>query len=297
MTFRRAYRAALVLAISLAPLRAEWIKLSTPHFEMYTDNPQAKAIAALEILEDARAFFDANSPARTVTEQPIRIIAFESEKEFRAYSPNPGAVAFYQRGHRRDYIVLRDLGPGAYPIAIHEYTHLYLEHRNLHLPLWLNEGLADVYSTLQARGEQLIIGLPPAGRLEALRTLPLLDLGQLAEVKQTSPYYRDPALMRQFYSESWALAHMLLLGKTYGDAFPEFLKSVDGGKSSEASFQDVYGKTLADVARDLHDYLSPGPLPVESFDPPLDARDVPELTAFADEEAGTVLTDLLSAER
>lgn len=290
-------RCCVVFTVAASSLGAQWIKLTTPHFEMYTTNTRAKAVEALETFEEARRFFNENSPSETVTEMPIRILAFRSEKEFRPYSTNPGAIAFYQRGHGRDYIVMRDLGPGSYSVAIHEYTHLYLEHHNVHLPLWLNEGLADVYSTLQPKGGQLIVGLPPPGRIEALRTAPLLELHQLFSVNEESSYYRNPAQMSQFYSESWALTHMLLLGRKYSGGFRLFLAAVERRSGTEKSFQDVYGRTLNEIATDLREYVSQGDMGVSYFDARLDQREIPEVTESSDEEAELVLADLLSTHR
>ena len=291
------WRRILVFGLAAVPLRAEWVKLTTPHFEMYTTNTRAKALAALEALEQARAFFDENSASQTVTDSPIRIIAFQSEKEFRPYSANPGAIAFYQRGNRRDYIVMRDLGPSSYSVAIHEYTHLYLDHRNLKLPLWLNEGLADVYSTLQMKGAQLMLGAPPAGRWEELQKRPLLDVHELLLVDQRSPYYRQPEEMSQFYAESWALAHMLLLGKGYRENFRQFVAAVNEGKGSEAAFRAAYGKTLNEVAADLRKYIAAGGVSVSWFPAETNRRDVPEVSGVADREAELVLADLLSIHR
>jgi len=260
---------------------------------MYTTNSPASAVEALETFEEARSFFDQNSPSATVTEMPVRVIAFDSERAFRPYSPNPGAVAFYQRGHRRDYIVMRDFGPGSYQTAVHEYTHLYIEHRNLHLPVWLNEGLADVYSTIHSQGDRLVIGSPPPSRLQALRSLPLLDLRLVMTVDQNSPYYRDPRLMRQFYSESWALAHMLLLGSEYQKNFRNFIREVNSGIGGEQSFRDVYGKSLRDVALDLRSYLVQG-MTLSSFDSRLNQTDVPRVSASVAEETEIMLADLLA---
>ncbi len=297
MDVRSGWRGCVVFAIAVSPVHAQWVKLTTPHFEMYTTNDRAKAVEALDSLEEARQFFNENSPSETVTEMPIRIIAFRSENEFRPYSTNPGATAFYQRGHGRDYIVMRDLGPGSPSVAIHEYTHLYLEHHNLHLPLWLNEGLADVYSTLRLKGGQLIVGLPPPGRIGALKTSPLLDLHQLLTVNQQSSSYRNPAEMSQFYSESWALTHMLLLGPKYRVHFRDFMGAVHARNGSEESFRDAYGKTLDEVAADLRDYLSQGQIGISYFDARIDRREIPEIGECTDREADLALADLLSTHR
>src|SRR5205823_5074566 len=179
----------------------------------------------------------------------------------------------------------------------HEYTHLYFGHHNLHLPLWLNEGLADVYSTLQQGGAQLIIGLPPPGRLESMRTVPPLDLHRLIAVDQESPYYRDSAKMEEFYSESWALAHMLFLGPEYRNNFQKFLWAVNEGQETEQSFQRVYGKTLTDVAVDLRNYVSRNKLPITSSEVQLNRTEVPDFSELTPQEIDLVLADLLSTGR
>lgn len=201
------------MAAGALPLSAQhWIKLTTTHFELLTDNSKARAAEALNIFEQARAFFDENGRSPTVSEEPTHIIAFQSEREFRPYSPIAGANAYYQHA-RYDYIVMQDLTPASYPIAIHEYTHLYLAHRGFNLPPWLNEGLADVYSTLQSRGSQLVIGAPVLARMAEIHSgRPLLDLHLVTTVDRQSRYYNQPGPMSQFYAESWAVAHMLFLG-------------------------------------------------------------------------------------
>ena len=187
-------RTALLLLACVLPLNAaeQWLKLTTPHFEMYTTNGQAKATEALRIFEEARGFFEENSPTKTVPDVPVRIIAFKSEKEYKPYSVNRGAGAYYQRGNKRDYIVMQELGPDYSPAAIHEYTHLFIEHLGLKLPLWLDEGLADVYSSLQPKGKQLMVGAPPPGRLETFRSMPPLDLRMLLRINKESSYYNNP---------------------------------------------------------------------------------------------------------
>lgn len=290
-------RIASLIIVFAVPVKAaeQWIKLTTPHFEMYTTNRERKAVEALQIFEEARGFFEEYSPSKTAPDIPVRIIAFKSDKEYKPYTPNPGAAAYYQRGHRRDYIVMQELGPDFYAGAIHEYTHLFIEHLGLTLPLWLNEGLADVYSSLQPKGKQLMIGAPPPGRLEALRALPPLELRQLLSVNQESPYYTKPEQMAQFYAESWALAHMLSLGKNYKSRFPQFLLSVSEGKGVEERFEEVYHKSLSEVALDLHNYFSQGTITVALFNTHLDRKELePEVSTPAPFEIDLVLADLLS---
>lgn len=47
-------------------------------------------------------------------------------------------------------------------IAIHEYVHVLVRHSGLDIPLWLNEGLAGVYSGMEAwDGGKILVGNIP----------------------------------------------------------------------------------------------------------------------------------------
>ena len=82
-----------------------------------------------------------------------------------------------------------------------------------------------------------------------------LDLNLLTSVQQNSPYYNQRDKMAIFYAQSWALTHMLVLGKDYQAGFSRFVASVSAGNSAEASFASVYGKTLGQVRADFNRYF------------------------------------------
>ncbi|HTU44757.1 MAG TPA: hypothetical protein VMF91_06830 [Bryobacteraceae bacterium] len=286
---------SLFLAANSLCAAERWIKLTSPHFRMYTTNGQAKAIEALRIFEEARGFFAANSPLAPAPDTPVEIIAFNSEKQYAPYRVNKNSVAYYQRGHKCDYIVMQQLGRTYFPAAIHEYTHLFLEHLDLHLPLWLDEGLADVYSSLQARDSKLMVGAPPPGRLEALAAFGPLDVRVLFNVNRESDYYNKQQAMAQFYAQSWELAHMLLLGRNYRPGFPRFLNAISAGESAGEAFASVYRKSLDHVNADLRSYLAPGKIAVTLFDMHLDEKQLkPQINEPSPLELDLVLADLLS---
>jgi tetratricopeptide (TPR) repeat protein len=284
-----------LLAAASAHPAEHWIKLSSPHFLLYTTNGREKALDALRTFEEAHDFFAANSSSKPVSDDCVEIVAFSSEKQDSPYRINQGAFAYYQRGHKCDYIVMQQLGREALPAAIHEYTHLFVEHLGLRLPLWLNEGLADVYSSLQPRGDKLMIGTPPQGRLDALRALGPLDIRVLLNVTRESDYYNKPQAMAQFYAESWELTHMLLLGRKYHAGFSRFVAEIADGKSAEDAFAGVYQKTIAQVNLDLESYLTMGEIAVSLFDVHLDEKQLrPEITEPSDGEVRLLLADILS---
>jgi tetratricopeptide (TPR) repeat protein len=275
-----------------------WIKVTTPNFEMYTTNDEKDAARALQVFEQVRYFFIRSSPAKPVSASPARIVAFRSEREYSPYRLNAGAFAYYVHCHNRDYIVLQDIEPAHYQAAMHEYTHLIVEHLNLHLPVWLNEGLAEFYSSLEARGNQAVVGSVLPGRLPILKSRPWLDLKLLFSIEQNSPYYNERDKMSIFYAESWALTHMLELGDTYRGHFPSFIAAVASGKAVEDCFRSIYGKDLAAVAADLRRYVNPSTLRAGIVDVNLphsafDTKTVP----LPPLETELALTDLLASRK
>src|SRR3954453_5696333 len=294
----RAIRALVVCtALVSMPLQAahRWTGLTTPHFEMYTNNGVGSGTKALETFERVRSFFLDNSPSKHAPDTPVRIIAFKSEREFEPYRPNDGAFAYYQRSRKRDYIVMQDLSSEHYRTAVHVYTHLIVEHSGLKLPIWLNEGLADLYSSMEPNGNQTMVGRPIEGHLIVLGNEKWLDLALLTSVRQDSPYYNERTKMQMFYAESWALTHMLALGKDYQAGFGRFLASVSAGANAETSFKAVYRKTLAQVMADLNGYFQHRTIQVSLFDSKLEKVNLqPAVEELSILQTELALADLVS---
>lgn len=273
-----------------------WIKVSAPHFELYTQLDRQPALDALQIFEQTRAFFLQAGFRQSIANQSIKIIDLGADSEYKRLLVKPGAYAMYQRGRRGDYIVMRGLNPRHYEVAVHEYTHFVVEHAGLKLPIWLNEGLAELYSTIEPRGSQCLIGVPQAGRLMALATRRRLDLETLFAVDQTSPYYNDPEKMQIFYAESWALTHLLAISENYSRRFNTFLYTVSNGRTAREALGTVYGKDVATVQADLDEYLKRRTLPALLYD--IRVESTPEqvtIAALSKAELDLSVADLLSS--
>jgi Flp pilus assembly protein TadD len=275
-----------------------WLRLTTPHFEMYTTNSARQGVAALTVFEQVRYFFRHNARSKPAPDVPVRIIAFRSEKEYQPYRLNGGSFAFYLRTRKADYIVMQDISSEHYQAALHEYTHVVIEHLGLKLPLWLNEGMADLYSSLEPRGNQALVGRPLASRVAELQTRRWLDLNTLFAVNQDSPYYNEGEKMSIFYAESWALTHMLSLSKEYTGRFPDFLAALDTGRSASDCFQSIYGKDLAQVAHDLQAYPHQSSVQAALFDVKLAKTDLePDIQDAASPELDLALADVLASQQ
>jgi len=274
----------------------QWVRLSTPHFELYTSAGEKKGREAILYFEQVRSFFLQASQSKRAPQIPIRIVAFRGEKQYKPYTISEAAAAYYSRSRSHDYIVMEDISSEHYPVAIHEYTHLMIEHSNLpHIPVWLNEGWADLYSTLKPVGKKAEIGDLLPGRAVALVRSPLIPLNILTAVDHNSPLYNEKNRASVFYAESWALVHMLYFTPAYRPNFAKFVTTISSGKSMDATCQSVFGKPMWQVEVDLRNYIQGSRFYKETYDIKLEKSaedpDVAEVTPF---ESELLLADLLA---
>lgn len=202
----------------------------------------------------AHLFFEHTGWGRDL-KQPLDILAFDSGQGFDSYRMGPGAFAFYQPTREGDFVLMRSLEPEHYSVVVHEYTHCVIEHAGLKLPIWLNEGLADFYSTMECRRAQVVVGTPPPGRKEALQRRGFMDWTALAAIDRSSPYYRDGDKMLLFYAQSWAFVRVLALDPAYSDKLQSFLEAISGGATAEEATSAVYHKTLPELGHEVEQTL------------------------------------------
>ena len=248
--------AALVL-LACAHLSAadpKWIRMKSEHFEMYSSAGERATRDTLKSFEQVRSFFQEAVPVKEEKPIPVRLVAFNSEKEYAPYRPNEAAVAYYMPGADRDTIVMSHTGIEAHPMAVHEYTHLVLEHGGLTLPPWLNEGLAEIFSTLRPSGNKVMIGeIINARRFEMLNS-PWVPLSTILMVDRNSPFYNEKNKAGSLYNEGWALTHMLMLDERYSAKFDQVIRAVQAGPGADA-LSTIYGMPLSEIDKDLQGYI------------------------------------------
>ena len=244
-----------------APVAAggPWIRMRSVNFEIYTDATGQRARLILEYFERAYSVFAGLTGYRIGGNSRVNIVAFASQAEYEPYQVKPFAAAYYDPRPDGDYIVLGDAS-SAFPAMLHEYAHLMARHANLNLPPWLNEGLADVYSTLRPEANGVLVGTPPPGRLEALLRNPWVPLTAIISADLKSPYYNDRDKAQSLYGEGWALTHMLKFSGTYGPGYTELLKLINSGMPSDQALELVYRRQIGAIESALQAYIHQ-PLP------------------------------------
>ncbi len=142
-------------------------------------------------------------------------------------------------------------------IIFHEYTHLLLRNAVSGIPVWLNEGLAEFYSTfqLQASGRHTLIGRVIPHHVLLLRER-FEPLSQVVSVTTASALYNENSRRGIFYAEAWALAHYLMLERPNGvAAINQYLEEIGAGTAEPDAFMHAFGVSPIDMERELRKYV------------------------------------------
>jgi tetratricopeptide (TPR) repeat protein len=147
----------------------------------------------------------------------------------------------------------------SYPIVFHEYAH-YLVHLNsrAQLPIWLNEGLAEFYSTFEPdyKGRGLV-GRPPTNRLRELRGVHWIPLREVVSPPDMEKLWRSNEQIALFYAEAWALVHYLIVARETPtrSPFDAYLKALARASSQDAAFVEAFGVNVNVMDRELQRYV------------------------------------------
>lgn len=243
------------VCLNLVTAETRWTRIASPHFEMYTTAGERSAKSTISYFEQVRSFFAQTMPHPPEEPVRVRIVAFNSMKEYEPYRFNEFATAYYRSTADHDYIVMSQTGADSFPTAVHEYVHLVVQHSKLQFPPWLNEGVAELYSTLKPMGDKILVGSLIAGRHHALLQDKWVPLATIMGAGHDSAYYNEKDKAGSLYNEGWALTHMLALSPDYRLKFSQVLRSISSGTPSADALEQIYGKPLHTIENDLVGYL------------------------------------------
>lgn len=249
----RAFAALVIVAAFLglpsATVAATWGRVETPNFIVFSETGEKRASdIATEFERFREAIAQVLPSAALGSPTPTLVVVFASERSFAPYQPQRdgrpvGLGGFFARDHRQNFIALsfqhRD---DAMQVAFHEYAHLMVANLPLDLPAWLNEGLAEFYSTLQVTrgGRAAELGRPIHHHLQLLRRNSLLSLEQLLAWEGAFDEERERRSM--YYAQSWALVHMLVTAEPSRSADLSRYGGIAGsGADPIAAWRNIFG--------------------------------------------------------
>ena len=250
-------------------MQRHWFEIRTAHFNIYSCGATQDVYKLAARLEQFCQAYTLLAGAQAVASPPIVVIAFPDHETTKPFLPlykgqPANLAAFFQRGNDENLIVLSLPGTNsAYTdmeVIFHEYTHLLFRHNDRVWPLWLKEGMAEVYSTFETTGYNFRIGKPIDHHLRLLAQQPLMPLAELFAVGHDSPQYNERDRQGIFYAESWLLTHFLMAGDNpaYKARFGQFTPLLREGQLPEQAFTNALQTTLPAVETELRRYLKRG---------------------------------------
>lgn len=221
---------------------AQWVRLRSPRFDVLSSASPARTREIVAGVETLAAALGGRPGARAT------LFLFESRRESQPYFD----LLFARENSRATGAYVRHAGGGTIFIdasrrrgiertAMHELIHDLLRERELTPPLWIEEGLAEYFSTAVVRGSRVIAGEPLREAVALLRRRPAMPLHDLFAVTAES----DAAAAPGFYAQSWAAVDWLM--RLDSEAFFPFVGDVSQGVSVEKALQSRYGRTLRDL--------------------------------------------------
>ncbi|MCX6604213.1 MAG: hypothetical protein NTV52_11525 [Acidobacteria bacterium] len=129
-----------------------FLRVSTETLEVISDAGEPEARLALARMQQMERLL-----GRRKTH--IRAYLFKDDRFFSDLRPVPTAQGFYQSAAERDYLAVI-AGPEGLRALSHEFVHASLEHTTARRPVWLEEGVAEFYSTVALEKDRWVVGRP-----------------------------------------------------------------------------------------------------------------------------------------
>ena len=245
------------------PCAADWHRVDSPNFVVIGDLSGGDLRTVAKKFEGFRETLSrVLSDNVTATAVPTVVIVFPSDRSFTPFKPRYEGKVVPLSGifvGRQDinYIGIVFGGDESLRIVFHEYAHLVIANATRNMPLWLNEGFADYFSTYEesAGGQEALIGRAVSNHLLRLAEAKLLPINELRQVDHGSPHYNERERQSVFYAESWALTHMLRIGlPDRTRQLTKYLNSVERGVSEPDAWNQAFG--AENIEKALRAYIA-----------------------------------------
>ncbi|MDT4952671.1 MAG: hypothetical protein QOJ02_809 [Acidobacteriota bacterium] len=300
--------AFLVPASTAVSAKENWTSIRSKNFLVIGNANEGEMRKVATRLEQFRQVLSLLFPrAKIETPVPTTVIIFKDHDSFRPFKPlykgkvRENVGGYFVAGQDMNYIALTadKSASTPYEVIFHEYEHFFLGNNLRNAPLWLNEGLAEYYSTFTTldQEQKIMLGDPIARHIIALRNSMLLPLKTLFSVDHKSPHYNEESKAGIFYAESWALVHYLMLGdhQKRQAQFIHFIDQLNSEVPIEENFRQSFQVDYKGMEEELRSYIGHFTFPVliGTFSKQVDFAKETQSATMPEAEVQYYLGDLL----
>ncbi len=222
--------------------RFEWNKVSGEVVDIYFHGPVGRR--ANKLLEACEKTVTQMSILLGVTEKkPISVIMYNNYSEMfdvvvKKSETQAGSLITEGQAFATENVVLVDGGSrSALGVSTHEITHVIVarasEDSYLGVPLWLNEGLAELANIEQDAGYDRYLEWA-------------IDTGRILPFSSLNRFPGNPNLTLVAYGQSKSFVEFLINEFPVG-SMSKLMQNISEKKSINDSFKDTYGKDLNEI--------------------------------------------------
>ena len=249
-----------------------WAAFESASFRMLSDGHSEAATRILLDLERFRRAFTELAPGIDASfPVPTQLVAFRDAASYAPFKSERDTaetkILGQFLGHRDGNYITLDADPrwsGSLGVIIHEYVHHVINQNLPRVPRWLNEGLAEYYSTFGVEGRYAVIGRPVERHLRWWRLNSEASISAvLSEAAGASIHSQGDA--GRFYAVSWALAHYLLSQPQGPDLLASYLEAVATGAEATDALLLALGVSVGGLEAELRGYIAAESMPATAL--------------------------------
>ena len=219
--------ACTLFVAGLAGAAESWVELRSANFTVVSNAGERTTRQTAWEFEQVRAAYAKLWPWAKLTESRAAVVlALKDETTLKAWAPEYfevkgglNVVSVSSHGADADYLLLRTDSRPSHELVAPNYN-LYraylsallavsLERR---LPLWLSNGLSEVFGNVSVRDKEVQLGRPIPWHLERFTQRARLPLRTVLEAEPGSALVLKDAEREVFDAQCWMLVHYLAFG-------------------------------------------------------------------------------------
>ncbi len=250
-----------------------WLRVTAPEFTLITSLPEKDALAWTDEFSQFVGALQGFIPVDPRRLPRLTVVVFARERDYIGYRPLGAdgkpkeAAGFFSR--RESWAVAglsRDaMGEETQRTIFHEGTHWFLSAFEQPNPVWLEEGLAEVFSTfaVDRKKQKISWGRAIDEHVATLQTIDPMPLERLLFLAQDDLFTGgEEGSIRTgiAYAESWAFVHYLTFGQrdVPPQSLMDYVRAMHSGMHPDEAFKQAFGHSYAEIDAKLRTYLNGG---------------------------------------
>jgi len=265
-------------AVVAGPLWSDSAAVETKSYTIRAEVPKAakkgqQALAAQKVkerierfaahLEAARAYFGTLVPGKPESVMKPVVYFFASAESYYVYADftqedrMEHTAGVFLPAYRQMLFFDEATEEGTLETMAHEAFHEYVMAIAPHVPVWLNEGMAEYCAGIDVRGGS--VRLIP-GRLRVMKQALAEGFGGIPfEVMMRESVAQFYTVMRDIqYAQAWSMVHFFRHGadRAYAGVLEKYVKLITDGKTGDEAFRETFGKhDLAALRAEWREYV------------------------------------------